>query len=622
MNLRHKTLLLTTVPLLGFLVLVYASLSVVLQRSYHRLEQEDAQRNVQRVEEALISDLNQLHSLTEDWAAWDDTYQFIRDGNATYVASNFQKYAFESLRLNVLVLVNTEGEVIYSNAYDLERGEFAPVPPDVLAQLEADSPLLRFPHVAYHHQGLMRVDEQLMLTVVEPILRSDATGPPRGAMLMGRYMNQAMVADLSRRTQVSLTVHPDVGELGNPGGSGSLNADLQVLLGPMMAEIDERRVANRVQIPTLGRVPSPTRLQAQDRNLLKGYALWPDIYGQPQALLDVTLPRDIYRQGQLSQRSLGLALLGACIISTGAILLLLDRVILRRVVTLSQDVEHIGRTNDLTQRVAVQGEDELSHLSQRVNAMLDEIQESSKKLQAEQQRAETLLLNILPQPIADELMHTSTSVPQHFDEVTILFADIVGFTQLSSRLSPIRLVQLLNDIFSSFDALAEQFDLEKIKTIGDAYMVAAGLPTPRPDHAEAIAEMALAMQHVVNSFDLGEDAPIRIRVGINTGVVVAGVIGTKKFIYDLWGDAVNVASRMESLGEPGRIQVTTSTYERLKDRYHLEPRGTIPVKGRGTMETYWLRGPKPPSSHPPQNTPAPGDCASQVSGGYSAVGAD
>ncbi len=611
MNLRQKTLLLTTVPLLGFLVLVYASLSVILQRSYSRLEQQDAQRNVRRVEEAVISDLSQLHSLTEDWAAWDDTYQFIRDGNAAYVESNFQKYAFESLRLNVLVLVNTEGKVIYSNAYDLEKGEFTPVPPGILPHLEANSPLLRFPHVAYHHQGLMRVDEHLILTVVEPILRSDATGPPRGAVLMGRYLNQAMVEDLSRRTQVSLTVHPEVREVGTPGVNASRNTDLQVLLEPMMAEIDKRRAANRVQPPTLGLFTSPTRLQAQNRNLLKGYALWPDIYGHPQALLDVTLPRDIHRQGQLSQRSLGLALLGACLISTGAILLLLDRVILRQVVQLSQEVQQIGRSNDLTQRVAVQGNDELSQLSQRVNDMLGELQISAEKLREEQQRAEHLLLNILPGPIADELMQTQASVPQHFDEVSILFADIVGFTSLSSRLSPIQLVNLLNQIFSAFDQLAERFGLEKIKTIGDAYMVAAGLPTPRPDHVEAIAEMALAMQQVTTTFEAEVGVPLQIRVGINTGVVVAGVIGTKKFIYDLWGDAVNVASRMESSGEPGLIQVTASTYERLKDSYQLELRGSIHVKGRGEMETYWLRGRQPnayqnPHAQNPHFTPAPG----------------
>ena len=591
MNLRPKTLLLTTVPLLGFLLLVYASLSVILQRSYSRLEQQDAQRNVQRVEEALVSDLNQIRSLTEDWAAWDETYAFVQDGNAAYVESNFQKYAFESLRINVIVLVNTNGEVMYSQGYDLENGVFAPVSPSFLEQMQEGSPLLKFPHLAHHYQGLMPGDDQMLLAVVEPILRSDATGPPMGAILMGRYLDDAVVADLAQRTQLDLTVHPTI----NRG----IEASLQPILQRLMAGSQTDGLA-------LDQASTPTLLQPQDQRLLKGYALWPNIYGQPQTLLEMTLPRDIHRQGQLSHRSLGLALLGACIISTGAILLLLDRVILRRVVKLSQEVQHIGRSNDLTQRVAVRGNDELSQLGQRINDMLGELQISAEKLQEEQQRAENLLLNILPEPIADELMQTQASVPQHFDEVTILFADIVGFTSLSSRLSPIQLVNLLNQIFSAFDRLAEQFSLEKIKTIGDAYMVAAGLPSPRPDHVEAIAEMALAMQQVTATFEAEVGVPLQIRIGINTGVVVAGVIGTKKFIYDLWGDAVNVASRMESLGEPGLIQVTANTYERLKNSYQLEPRGSIYVKGRGEMETYWLRGRQSDPSQNPQFTPASG----------------
>jgi adenylate cyclase len=307
----------------------------------------------------------------------------------------------------------------------------------------------------------------------------------------------------------------------------------------------------------------------------------------------VQLARDIYRQGQISQRYLGWSLLGACLVATGGMMLLLDRVILGRLLGLSQQVQHIGHASDLTQRVPVQGNDELSLLAHRINDMLGELQVSNEKLAEEQQKAEQLLLNILPAPIAGELMQTKASVPQHFDEVTILFADIVGFTSLSHEMSPIDLVAMLNQIFSSFDGLAEQLGLEKIKTIGDAYMVAAGLPIPRQDHAEAIAEMALAMQQVTASFQSELGRPIEIRIGVNTGVVVAGVIGTKKFIYDLWGDAVNVASRMEASSEPGMIQVTAATYDRLKDDYLLEYRGSIAVKGRGNMETYWLRGHRP-----------------------------
>jgi len=223
--------------------------------------------------------------------------------------------------------------------------------------------------------------------------------------------------------------------------------------------------------------------------------------------------------------------------------------------------------------------------------------QAEESLRLEQQKSEQLLLNILPLAIANQLkenqgvlVERGAAIAEQFNEVTIMFADLVGFTSLSARLKPIELVNLLNEIFSTFDELAEKLGLEKIKTIGDAYMVAGGLPIPKPDHAEAIAEMALAMQAAVRHLRCEQDENIQIRIGINTGVVVAGVIGTKKFIYDLWGDAVNVASRMESSGQPGIIQVTAATYERLKDKYVFEKRGTIKVKGKGEMVTYWLIG--------------------------------
>ncbi len=213
-------------------------------------------------------------------------------------------------------------------------------------------------------------------------------------------------------------------------------------------------------------------------------------------------------------------------------------------------------------------------------------------LRVEQEKSERLLLNILPKAIADQLKQYQGSLAEQFDEATILFADIVGFTPLSAQMRPIELVNLLNQIFSAFDQLAEKHDLEKIKTLGDAYMVAGGLPRIRPDHAEAVAEMALDMQRAIARFRRVDGKPFYLRIGINTGSVVAGVIGIKKFIYDLWGDAVNVASRMESQGLPGGIQVTAATYERLKDKYLLEKRGAITIKGKGEMITYWLTGRK------------------------------
>ncbi|HEY9808601.1 MAG TPA: adenylate/guanylate cyclase domain-containing protein [Halomicronema sp.] len=227
-------------------------------------------------------------------------------------------------------------------------------------------------------------------------------------------------------------------------------------------------------------------------------------------------------------------------------------------------------------------------LESRVKERTQALSQALESLQVEQEQSEKLLLNILPEPIADRLKQGSTSIADIFANVTVLFSDIVGFTELSSQRSPSEIVGLLNQIFSRFDELAEKHKLEKIKTIGDAYMVVGGLPHHRSDHAEAIVEMALDMLDAVSEFKTLDGKPLSIRIGINSGPVVAGVIGIKKFIYDLWGDTVNTASRMESQGIPGCIQLTPATYELLHDKYVFKKRGTLQVKGKGEMTTYYL----------------------------------
>lgn len=203
-------------------------------------------------------------------------------------------------------------------------------------------------------------------------------------------------------------------------------------------------------------------------------------------------------------------------------------------------------------------------------------------------QSEGLLLNVLPRSIADRLKRNAGVIAERYEEVTVLFADVADFTPFAERTSPEGVVGVLDEIFSAFDALTQRRGLEKIKTIGDAYMVVGGLPEPRIDHAEAIAELALEMQARLAQLcqDLG--LGLAIRIGIDTGPVVAGVIGRHKFSYDLWGDTVNTASRMESTGIAGRIQVTERTYRRLSDRYRFEDRGEIEVKGKGRLRTYLL----------------------------------
>jgi guanylate cyclase len=218
--------------------------------------------------------------------------------------------------------------------------------------------------------------------------------------------------------------------------------------------------------------------------------------------------------------------------------------------------------------------------------------EAYRLLHIEQQKSENLLLNVLPREIAAILKNEDRTIADSLDGVSILFADMVGFTPLTAHMAPKAVVGLLNDIFSHFDELLEKHGVEKIRTMGDNYMVAAGVPRPRADHAHCLATMALEMQDYLQQRRENTGMPIDFRIGINSGSVVGGVIGHKKFVYDVWGDAVNIASRMQSQGVAGKIQVTRATYELICDDFILERRGTINLRGRGTMETWFLVGRK------------------------------
>lgn len=216
------------------------------------------------------------------------------------------------------------------------------------------------------------------------------------------------------------------------------------------------------------------------------------------------------------------------------------------------------------------------------------IHRAEQEVVREKENIERLLLNILPKSIAERFKHDQSYMAEGYESVTVLFADIVGFTTISEKIAPAKLVAFLNDIFSKFDELTEKFQLEKIKTIGDAYMVAGGVPIRFDNHTQSICRLALGMRDIIQNIQTPNGETLNIRIGINTGPVTAGVIGIKKFTYDLWGDAVNTASRMESHSENGMIQITDKVYNIIKDEFDCEARGTIQVKGKGAMNTYFL----------------------------------
>ena len=213
-----------------------------------------------------------------------------------------------------------------------------------------------------------------------------------------------------------------------------------------------------------------------------------------------------------------------------------------------------------------------------------------REVERYRQRADRLLLNVLPVSIAARLKVRDETIADAFDCVSVLFADIVGFTPLSEQMTPRETVDLINEIFTYYDGLAEKYGVEKLRTIGDGYMVAAGVPLPKNDHAQALAAMALDMQVYMKRREAAGAVPLQVRIGINSGPTVAGIVGTTKFHYDLWGDMVNIASRLESHGVPGKVQIARPTYELIKDDFHCEPRGLLEVKGKGEMKAWFVTG--------------------------------
>ena len=309
------------------------------------------------------------------------------------------------------------------------------------------------------------------------------------------------------------------------------------------------------------------------------------------------------RRGLLEYvRNIALIVLAIAVFLTLSTMVVIERLVIGRVLQLRDRLSAAGRALagggaivPADHLLPPGAADEVGEVERAFNdSFLRTHEEMERRQQAEcaareeRDRAETLLLNILPAPIAAEMKSGRHTISQTHAAVSVLFADIVGFTELTGRLSCHELVTLLNRVFSAFDGLSERHGLEKIKTIGDNYMVVGGLPSPSDRHAEAIADMALEMQTLIGTFHRPDAQPMALRIGMHTGPVVAGVIGRRKFIYDLWGHTVNVASRLETGGLPGRIQMSEAMADLLRGRFGIEPRGDVAIKGVGMMSTYWL----------------------------------
>ncbi|MCT7980102.1 adenylate/guanylate cyclase domain-containing protein [Laspinema olomoucense] len=564
MTLRKKTLLAIGMTLAGLFGVVHLTSSTILLNGFTALEQKEARRNVKRVLDAFSNYQQELQALNFQWGVWDETYRFIQNGNLDYIDRNLGEVNLASLRANAVLFINQEGKLVFGQGFDLVRQRLVPIPAEVSQKITETSIQVLKPKESL--AGIVTINNRPMTLAAGPILNSQGNLPSRGTLAIARFLDREEIQRLAKLTHLDVRAY------------GLMDPTTPVELQPAIA-----RLSQMSDDP-------PILIEPLNQEWMAGYSLLRDIYGQPAVLLELNIPREIFHQGQASARYMMVSLAIVGLVFGFCTLLLLEKMVLARLSYLSQDVKKIDNRRDLTLRVSISGKDELSSLGQTINAMLETLESSANALAIEREKAESLLLNILPEVIADRLKGQEENIADTFAEVTVLFADIVGFTQLSAQIEAAELVHLLNNIFSRFDRALERYQLEKIKTIGDCYMVVAGMPVPCENSAVAIAEMALEMQEEIARFNAEFNQSLKMRMGIHTGPVVAGVIGIKKFIYDLWGDTVNTASRMESHGIPGQIQVSEATYNCLKDQYRFEARGAIEIKGKGAMQVYLLKG--------------------------------
>jgi class 3 adenylate cyclase/sensor domain CHASE-containing protein len=566
MKLIPKTLLVTGTTAMLLLGGFYLIISETLLDNYRWLETSAMTRDLQRLTDAITYEAERVNEMAGDWSGWDDSHAFAQDGNEEFVTANLNGASLVAINIAAMLFFNQERQLVKAAAYRKEDG--SPVEWDakpLVDYLQARPRLLQHSELRGTIHGLAVLPEGMFMIASQPIVHSDYTGPIAGTLVFARFFDEAFSLALRQR----------------------LHLDFQILRmneaqdQPQYQDIlDSLQSRQRFLVRTL------------DENTLQGFILLKDIEKKPVLLLALTDRRAIYAQGLQAVNSLLYSMIAFGLVFIGVVLFVFEQAVMARMLRLADDVQRITGSGDTSGRVNMPGTDELSKLGREINLMLTALDEKGIALRVEKEKSEGLLHNMLPLPIAERMRQGEVMIAERFEHVSVMFADIVGFTELAQRIPPEQLVELLNQVFSAFDRLAEKYRLEKIKTIGDAYMVVAGAPEARADHAEAIALMALEINGELKRLSQQLHVPIAVRAGISSGEVVAGIIGKRKFSYDLWGDAVNTASRMESHGMPDRIHCTEALHRLLKDGFEFEERGMIEVKGKGMMRTYFLLGKK------------------------------
>jgi len=558
MKLITKTILIVSTTLVVMLSFFYLFVNQTLLANYAQLEARAVQRDLQRIRDAVHYEAEILSSKTADWATWNETYQFVQDHNQAYIENNLSNDELATLTINLMIFVDRQQQIVDFRTDNMPAGweqailfEFLNAHPNLLTHATPESAIY----------GLITLPNHVLIVASRPVIRNDGSGPIQGSLLFARLVDEQLIKDIIKRLQLNAHFF-------------RLEQAYQV---SKFTPVLEQLIQGQKFV-----------IHPQNHNIVYGFTLLRDIDNQPNLFIHLSHKRTLYQQGRQLVQTFLIALSSFGLIFLGITLGLLQGTVLSRLLGLVKDVQQVTQSDNIHAQVQVSGRDELTTLSQEINTMLNALSEKTQALSFEKDKSEQLLYNILPQPIAQRMKQGETMIAEHFDAATILFSDIVGFTQMAAMTTPTALVEILNRIFSEFDYIADKFNLEKIKTIGDAYMVVAGIPTPQKVHVELMALMALEMCDMVMELNKVLGMNLSVRIGMASGEVVAGIIGKRKFAYDLWGDVVNTAARMESHGQAGRIHCTETIYHQLKDKFEFEARGTIEVKGKGAMQTYFL----------------------------------
>ncbi len=435
MNIRNKTLLIISVTLIGLIILVYVASRVIVISSFVQLEADLMRRNLERVVNALDADLSAFNRSSEDWAFWQDTYEYVLGENPAYARINLIDETWETLRLNAVVYMTTTGEILYSTGYDLRNNRAVPLPASLLPHLGADSPLRNLPDLRSAHSGILLLPEGPMLVVSHNILTGDRAGPVYGLLIWGRYLDSGEIARLGEATRLSLNVYTL--------DDASVPADVAAIQPELLADFD-------ASVPAVA--AAPVRTHTLDDRTIAGYALLPDIYGSPALVLRVDMPRSVFAQGEASVSYFLLALLVNGLVFGVVVIVLLDRFVLSRLGKLSSSVEQVGHSGDLRARVPTGGSDELAQLGDQINAMLAALEVSQEALQAAKDSAESAsrAKTVFLANMSHEL-RTPLNAVIGYSELIIEECEDAGYSALIPDLNKIHasgqhLLKLVNDV--------------------------------------------------------------------------------------------------------------------------------------------------------------------------------